>query len=448
MITLLMFCWFPFVIYLFTRFPPQRALIISFIAAWLFLPQAAIKLPSIPVIYNRMSATSFGVLFATCLYDFGRFKSFKFHWFDLPILVWCICPFVSSITNDLGAYDGLSGTIGQTVAWGVPYFLGRIYLNNFAGMRQLAIGVLLGGLIYAPLCLFESVARINLHGLIYRFQLSGQTAQFALRLGGYRPAVFLEHGLALSMWMMFVTLIGFVLWQTKVVKQIHNIPISWLVILLLITFILLRSTGAYFLLFAALVVMFAAQQYGISLLFWLLLGGMSIYLYLGVIGSFPGQQIIDFLAQFIDPARLQSLGFRFMNEELLSAKARERILFGWAGYGRNMLYKEGGYAITVTDSLWIIAFGQNGLVGLISVFGALLLPAANFWIRYPPSSWSHSNIIITASVTVGLAFYALDSILNAMFDPIFILAGGGITGIILSQQMQGILPRTSTRLVR
>jgi hypothetical protein len=250
------------------------------------------------------------------------------------------------------------------------------------------------------------------------------------------------------MWMMFVTLMGFVLWRTKVVKQIQNIPISWLVSLLFITFILLRSTGAYFLLFAALVVMFAAKQYGTSSLFWLFLGGMSIYLYLGVIGSFPGQQIIDFLAQFVDPERLQSLGFRFMNEEILSAKARERILFGWAGYGRNMVYKDDGYVMTVTDSLWIIAFGQNGLVGLISVFGSLLLPVVNFWLFYPPSSWSHSNIIITASVTVGLAFYALDSILNAMFDPIFILAGGGITGIILSQQTQGILPRTSTRLVR
>ena len=443
--TLIMYAWFPVVVYLFIRFPPQRALVISFVTAWLFLPLAAFKLPSIPVEYNKMSATCLAVLLATLLYDVDRFKAFRFHWFDLPIAVWCLCPFASSITNGLGAYDGVSSTIAQTMSWGVPYFLGRIYLNNFAGLRQLAIGIFYGGLLYAPLCLFETATHVNTHGLIYRFTAGASD----IRYGAYRPSVFLQNGLVLGTWMMFATLMGVVLWRTKVIKQVRNIPITWVLGFLLLTFIAVRATGAYFLLLAALTIVLAAQAYRTGFLLWVIVGGMFVYLYLGVVGDFPGQQIIDFLTNFFDPDRLQSLGFRFMNEEVLSAKARQRILFGWGGYGRNMLYKEGGYAITITDSLWIIAFGVQGLVGLISVFTTLLLPVLGFWFFYPPASWSHPNIIITAAIAVGLAMYALDCILNAFPNPIFTLAGGGLTGVILNRQLQGFPARqTLVRQVR
>ena len=435
--TIVLYAWFPIVLYLFTRFPPQRALIISFVAAWLFLPLAGFKLPSIPVEYNKTSATCLAILLATCLYNVDRFKLFKLHWFDLPIAVWCFCPFAASMTNGLGAYDGFSSAIGQTMSWGVPYFLGRIYLNSFAGLRQLAIGIFWGGLLYAPLCLFETATHVNLHGVIYRFTAGAAD----IRYGAYRPSVFLQNGLVVGTWMMFAALMGVVLWRTKTIKQIRNIPISWIIGFLLTAFILVRATGAYFLLVVALVIVITAQLYGTGLTLWVVIGGMFVYLYLGVTGDFPGQEIIDFLAKFIDPDRLQSLGFRFMNEELLSAKARERILFGWGGYGRNMLYKEGGYVITVTDSLWIIALGTNGLVGLVSVFTTLLLPVLGFWYFYPPSSWSHPSIIIAAAIAAGLTMYALDCVLNAFPNPIFTLAGGGLTGVLVNRQLQGVPTR-------
>ena len=48
----------------------------------------------------------------------------------------------SSLHNGLGVYDGLSAIFEQTVAWGMPYLLGRLYFTDYAGMRELAWGVM------------------------------------------------------------------------------------------------------------------------------------------------------------------------------------------------------------------------------------------------------------------------------------------------------------------
>ena len=106
--------WIPFVIYLFNRFPSQKAVIISFILGTLFLPQKVeFPLPLIPD-YTSFTAASYSILIATCLYDWQRLKSYKFGWLDLPMIIWCLCSFGSSITNGLGIYDGFSASL---ISW-------------------------------------------------------------------------------------------------------------------------------------------------------------------------------------------------------------------------------------------------------------------------------------------------------------------------------------------
>ena len=125
LVPLVMLAWFGIVLYIFSKLPAQWAVVISFIIAWLFLPEASLSLTGIPD-YTKMSATCYGILVATLIFEPQRFRSFRLDWIDLPMLVWCMCPFVSSVTNDLGWYDGFSASLGQTVTWGFPYFLGRI----------------------------------------------------------------------------------------------------------------------------------------------------------------------------------------------------------------------------------------------------------------------------------------------------------------------------------
>lgn len=430
LVPLMLYAWTPIVLFIYLKYPGQRAVVISFIAATLFLPVSHIKFPGLPD-FSKATGTSYAVLLATAIYDSARFAKFKFSWIDIPMLLWCIAaPFISSVTNDLGAYDGFSTALNQSMVWGAPYFLGRLYLGSFDGLRQLAIGIFAWGLIYVPFCWYESRTFSSLHVLVYGMD-TGRDAAQSIRYGGYRPQVFLEHGLMLGVWMMTACVMGMILWRTGIIKRMWNVPIGVLFGVLLLTFIISRSTGAYGLFLGAVVIMFIAWQFRSTLLLWLLIAGMCYYLYLGAMGTFSSKQIISSLSQVFNPDRVASLQFRFENEEILGTKARERIVFGWGGFGRNRVFNEMGEDISVTDSLWIIAFGINGLFGLISMTTAILLPSVVFIIRYPAKLWKNPHVAPAAGLAVCIVLYMLDCILNAMVNPIFMLAAGGLAGIAI-----------------
>lgn len=431
--SLIMIAWIPIVLYLFYRFSASEAVIISFIVAWLFLPQrAGFSFPGLPD-YERMSATVYGIILCVFIYDAGRFRQFKPSWLDLPMLVWCICPLFSSLSNGLGIYDGVSEALKQTVAYGGPYFLGRLYLNNLAKIRFLAIAIFLSGLVYVPFCLYEIRFSPQLHRLVYGYH-PHFFAQ-SVRYGGYRPVVFMQHGLAVGMWMMAATLIGIWLWKTEVVKSVYGIHIRWLVGILLATFILTKSTGAYGLLIIGIGILFLAWQFRTSVALIVLVLSMFFYLQQNVsANSNLSGQIIGTLEHIFPSERIQSVEYRFNNEEKLIAKAAERKFFGWGGWGRNriMEYDWKGELVdsAATDSLWIIAFGTNGLVGLIALYTSVLLPV--LWITifyFPASTWSNQKVASAAVIIVVVTLFMLDCLLNDMQNPVFILATGGITGL-------------------
>ncbi|MGL5834891.1 MAG: O-antigen ligase family protein [Waterburya sp.] len=433
--------WIPIVFLLFKRFPPQKAVIISFIVAWLFLPQRVeFPLPLIPD-YDRLSATSYGILLATWFYDARRFQAFKFGWLDIPMAIWCICPMASSLTNGLGVYDGCAASLTAIITYGVPYFIGRIYFNNLTGIRQLATGIFLGGLVYVPLCLLEVAISPQLHRLIYGYHGIREFAQ-SVRYGGFRPTVFMQHGLAVGMWMMAATLIGIWLWQAKVINQIAGFPIAWFIPVLLVTFVLLKSTGAYVYLLYGIVILLTAKWLRTALPLLVLIVMIFSYILMGTSGAITperSEQIVTIAEDLAGADRAHSLDFRFDNEEILADKARQKMIFGWGGWDRNRVfeynYQNELVDTTITDSLWILAFGINGLVGLIAIFSSVLLPALSFfYCCYPASSWFHPKVAPAAMLATITTLYMLDCTLNNQPNPVFTLASGSIAGLVLTQQ--------------
>jgi len=437
-VPLALFGFLPLVLYLFNRFPAQRAVVISFVAGYLFLPQPGFVarypiLQGIPP-YEKVSAISYCVLLATILFDSKRFSSFQPGWIDLPMLSWCLfCPLASQFTNGLSP---ISPTTGQIITWGVPYFIGRIYFNDLGGLRQLAVGIFAGGIAYIPLCLLEMRIAPTLHLRLYGYHARADFGQ-TVRYGGYRPTVFLEHGLAVGMWMMAATLLGIVLWRTKVIKKLWNYPMNWLVPVLIVTLILVKSTGAYLYVLTGIGVWFISRWLSIALPLLLLSVALSFYLYLGATGElYTIPQVNDFLvaSQISNNDRSQSLAFRIANEKILSAKAQQRMTFGWGDSGGNRVYDAMGRDISVTDSLWIIAFGKYGVVGLISLTTAMLLPSLTLgFLRYPPSTWSNPKVAPVVGLALIVVLYMVDSSLNDMTCPPFILANGGLAGLVLKE---------------
>ncbi|MEB3359569.1 MAG: hypothetical protein VKK04_22780 [Synechococcales bacterium] len=422
--------WPLFTVLLFKKLPHQWAVVISYVGAYLFLPQFNIPLPG-PFDYGKMAAASYGVLLSTLLFDVDRLRSFQPSWLDLPIFTYCIiCPFITAVTNDLTLYDGFSDAVNQGTLWGGPYFLGRLYLSSLEGLRKLAIGILIGGLLYVPLCMYESRMSPQLHNMVYGFHSLRQFMQ-SYRWGGYRPNVFLKHGLSVGVWMMATTLISFVFWRTKVVTKVMNIPMKWIFLILLVNIVLVRSTGAWLLLGLSIVVFITIQRLRTHILALVISLMLMTYFVVSGLGYFNGDGVVNFFAETISEERAQSLEFRFDNEVLLSGRARERMIWGWGGYGRNRVRDGWGEDITTVDSWWVITFGTYGLVGLFSLALAMFLPAIIFLRMYPGQFWTIKKIAPAGTLVIVVVMYMFDNALNNQFQPVFVLAAGAIQGLVI-----------------
>ncbi|PNW61828.1 UNVERIFIED_CONTAM: hypothetical protein BEN50_04540 [Euhalothece sp. KZN 001] len=441
LVNITLFGWIPFVIfYLYKRFPSQQAVIYGFILAWLFLPVASFTFPGIPDL-TKTSAASYAIFFAVVLYDFDRLEKLRPHWVDIPIIMLCIVPFFSSLSNGLGAYDGASQTLSRFVTWGMPYLIGRIFLNDATGLRRLSMGMFMGGLIYVPLCLFEVRMSPQLHSMVYGY-FPHSFAQ-TIRYGGWRPNVFMQHGLEVGMWMMAATLIGIWLWRSGALKKLWGYPLKLLVPILFVTFILVKSTGAYGLLLIGLGVLWLGRKLKTALPAFVLATMIIIHAGFSAFGTpFYATQLVSYMKQVgIPEERTASLEFRWDNEEILAEKAQQRIIFGWGGWGRNRVYEENWRGelvdVSVTDSLWIIIYGVNGLFGLIGLMGTLVLPPVSlFWLKLPAKAWEKPQAAPVAGLGVVILLYALDCLLNAMVNPIFILGVGGIAELVAQPQTQ------------
>lgn len=417
----------------FLSFPPRKALLVSLMTGWLFLP-AGVVYEVVAPLTSKPSFVSGVILVVSLVLDWKRWRELRLSAFDLPVAVLSFVPFATAMANGMDVREATSAMAGGFVVYGAPYALGRAY---FGGLRQLsdfASALAIAGAVYVPFCLFEVRMSPNLHYWVFGFETSdfGQ----GVRGGSYRPTVFMRHGLMLALLIASATLVAYWLWRSGRPRQLLRVSMNWIVLALGFTSLLLRSAGAQVLLLAGIVSLEATRQLRTRVLILALLLAPSVYCSARLLGWRP-TPLVDLASTIISLERADSFLFRVRNEDLLIAKALERPLLGWGRWGRGLVYDESGRNISVPDGLWVLVLGSSGLVGLLAFALTYALPVATFLRRFPARAWSHPLVAPAAALAVVVLLWMADCVPNAMMNPLFTVMAGGLMGLEISRKTAG-----------
>ncbi|WP_210528113.1 hypothetical protein [Rubellimicrobium arenae] len=298
----------------------------------------------------------------------------------------------------------------------LPFLLGRALLKGEAGLREFLWAIAIATFAYSFPMLVEVRLSPQINTWVYGF-FQHDFGQM-MRGSGFRPIVFLYHGL----WVAFLTATAILAAATIVRSGSRKAVFAlFLVVWLLAVLVLCKSMASliYALLGLPVILLFSPRmQINLAAIIAVLLLFYPALRYSGVI---PTDYMVQ-TAERVSADRAQSLEFRFDNEDSLLARAMERPLFGWGGWGRNQIREaDSGRITSVTDGLWVILIGVNGIVGYIAKMGLLCLPILLTWRRrkqsVPP---------LAAGGMLILAINLVDMIPNATLTPLTWLAAGAL----------------------
>lgn len=432
---LMIFGWIPAVVVLFSLMPARNAVLWGYFLAAMFLPMRSFDFPGIPNL-DKFTATAYGVLIGTAIFDYARITLFRPKWIDLPIVMFTVLgPVGASLTNaPLGPYDAVSSAFDWSVTWLLPWFIGRLYFKTLRDVQVLAMTFLAAALVYVPICWFELRFSPQLHRWIYGFHQTNFI--HAIRFFGFRPRGFMQSELMLGLWISASALLAFCMWRGRFDFKLgrYRVPPAWAFAVLVPTAFICQTVGAFVLAFGGGCLLVASVVLRTRVFLIALLLAAPTFMVLRGTGLWDMQNVVEAVAQ-INEDKAGSLEFRVRNDNLLAAHAMERPVFGWGGWKRNLvLIGDGSHNKAVTDGMWIILFGKMGVVGLGGFVLALALPTILFVRRYAPSQWLTPAVAPVTGLAIMLSLYQLDCLLNAMENPIYLLIAGGMAGFLVTPQ--------------
>ncbi|MCC1491375.1 hypothetical protein [Cognatishimia sp. F0-27] len=421
---------------LFSRMRFDQALIWTLLVGYLFLPErpAVFDLPAFPALHkhNIPALAAFLIILQK-----GGLKGSL-----LPenivgkmlVLTFVFSPVMTVLSNGEPVFFGQIGLPGlglkDMIALPIeqfllilPFLLARQHLVSGGAQRELLKALMVGGLVYSLFMLIEMRLSPQLNLWVYGFY-QHQFGQ-SVRAGGYRPVVFLYHGLWVAFFVMTSVVAAWSLWRLD--EQGNKTKLLMAAGYLTIIIVLAKSLGA--LLFAVMliplvIVLSPKAQIRVAIL----LGSIALaYPLLKGADLVPQDRMLAAAAS-VDPQRAGSLEFRFDNENTLLERAYIKPVFGWGSWGRNhILDPVTGFILTVTDGRWIIVIGVYGWVGFMAEFGLMLLPLILMW-REAVAPRRDKISPMIAPLSLILAVNMLDMIPNATLTPLSWLIAGALTG--------------------
>jgi len=405
----------------------------------MLLPYGAIiKFKMVPA-FDKSSICSIAAFFG-CMIISGRNLRYwnGFGLAELLISTMIISPFITAQLNSdqiiigstilpaLNSYDGGSAVIEEIIKL-IPFFIGRQFLSGRSDTEEILRVLVVAGLIYSFPAMFEVRFSPQLHIWIYGYFPWDNAFDQQMRADGFRPVVFMGHGLLVSFFFCTTAVAAAAFWRTntRAIRKL-GLPSGWIAAYLCVILALCKSLGST--IYAAIVVpLVYLTKPKMQIRFAVFLTSAALlYPVLRASDLVPTNTILE-LASSVSSERGESLETRLLNEEALLRRASERLWFGWGGFGRSRIYDEAGRNLSITDGIWIITLGVFGIVGFVAQFGLLALPiyTSARAIRYANSG---KDQIFLCALTLILAINILDLIPNSSIRPWTWLIAGALLG--------------------
>lgn len=428
---LVLILWPVVTIALFASMRPEKALIWSLLGGYLLLPvKTGFDFPAVPAL-DKTSIPNISALIGALLFSKGPVARLPREWWVVTLMsLYVISPMFTVLSNSdaqqfgnlqlpgLRPYDAFSAAAYKGIDL-IPFVLGYNLLRGPSAQDYLLRALVIAAIGYSLLMLVEIRLSPQLHTWTYGFFPHSFGQQ--VRGGSFRPVVFLGHGLLVAIFASMALVAAAHLAQRR--AQLFGVS-AWLWFFYLAGLLILcRSLGALILGLAGVGVMFLVRRSGVRLICAILALAVLAYPLLRGADLVPVQAFADQIGT-MNEDRAASFQTRIDNEGSLLAKANQRPLFGWGGYGRNRVYDAStGQDLSITDGTWIIIVGTNGWAGYIAAFGLLCLPMVAGWrrgARLCPAS---------AALSLVLAVNLLDLMPNSSLTPLTWLMAGALIGL-------------------
>ena len=418
---------------MFRRLPVGRAIIASLLVAYLFLPPppAGFDFPLLPPLTKETIPSLVMILACLILYR-GKIALLPETKVGRILVVVFVCsPLATVLTNVEPVFWGQMAlpalklreafsTMIQQFMLIAPFLMARNFLRNPDDHRDILKALFLGGMVYSVLMLVE--VRLSPQLNIWVYGYFQHNFDQMIRFGGFRPIVFLYHGL----WVSFFTLTAVVAAVALARGSVTRVAVGfWLAAAyLLVVLVLSKSLGAI-LYGAVLVPLVTVLSSRMQLRVAALLAFVALaYPLLKGADLVPQEAMLQQASDF-DADRSNSLRFRFQQETILLERAQEKPLFGWGLWGRNHIWDGATKTIlTVTDGRWILIIGVLGWIGFLAEFGLLALPIFLMWRKSGQGQLSPW----VGPMALMLGINMIDLIPNATLTPLTWLMAGAILG--------------------
>lgn len=425
----------------FASLPVALAIIWAVLIPYLFLPEAfSIPLPGVPNL-DKTAVITLGLVGGFVAFR-GHFKTAFAQMATRPafpvfrtLMLLCLTlmvigPVLTVINNrEVLVFGGtvlppmrpwdIVSLIGQLALFLVPFLFARRYLTTPDMHRTLLSALVVSALGYSLLMLVEMRLSPQLHYWVYGFHQHS----FAQHIrGGYRPKVFLQHGLWVGFFVFSATIAAVALWKCR-----QGQKWLWAGFWLFVVLAFSKNLGALFitiLMLAVLIGLWPRMNIRIAAVI-----AICVLLYPGLRQAdlIPTAQITA-AVESISPGRAASLQFRLDNEDQLLARAYLKRFTGWGGWGRDRIYTDRGRESSISEGLWIQTLGAWGWIGYVGLFGLLTLPVIAL-LRLRHRKEIPIETIALTLISAGNLIYMIP---NATLTPVGLLVFGALAGFVQS----------------